>query len=181
MDASAPDIELPNAGRGPDPLSLSRLAERDDVEAIVLLFQRDHHCRQCRQQVQAIDERYAEFTARNAWVLSILPEEKGTAQEWVDAYQLRLPVLADPNNVAADAYDQDVKFGPVGRISDLLARMPKTVVLDTREDRLEPRFVHEGENRGDRPSVEALLTKVDEVVDAELPPELEAGTGMDDT
>lgn len=181
MDASAPDIELPNAGPGPDPLSLSGLAEREDVEAVVLLFQRDHHCRQCREQVQAIDDRYAEFTARNAWVLSILPEDRGTAREWVEAYELRMPVLADPNNVAADAYDQDVKYGPIGRISDLMARMPKTVVLDTREGRLEPRFVHEGDDTGDRPSVEALLTKVGEVVDADLPPELEAGTGPDDT
>lgn len=167
MAPRAPDLELPNAGAGPDPLALSELAQRDAVDAVVLLFQRDHYCRQCRQQVQAIDERYAEFTTRNAWAVSILPEDVATAREWVETYELRLPVLADPENVAAEAYEQPVKYGPVGRISDLLARMPKVVILDTSEGTLRPRLIHEGESTDDRPSVDALLSKIDEIVDGQ--------------
>lgn len=174
MSQQAPDLQLPNAGAGPDPLSLGELAERDEVDAIVLLFQRDYYCMQCRQQVQRVNERYAEFTTRNAWVVSVLPEDEAAARKWVETYELMLPVLADPEGVAAGAYGQPTRWGMLGEALDLLGRLPKAVVLDTGEGELAPRLVHEGEDPGDRPSVDALLAKVEEVTGVEAPPEAEA-------
>ncbi|PSG96240.1 peroxiredoxin [Thermoplasmatales archaeon SW_10_69_26] len=163
MTQQAPDVELVNAGAGPDPLSLSELAGRDDVDAIVLLFQRDDYCLQCRSQVQAANDRYAEFTTRNAWVVSVLPETLDTARDWVENYDLMFPVLADPDGVAAEAYDQPTRFGALGEAVDLVGRLPKALILDTREGELEPRYVHEGESTGDRPSMDELLAQVTEI------------------
>ena len=163
MTQQAPDVELPNAGAGPDPLSLAELASRDDVEAIALLFQRDDYCLQCRCQVQEVNERYAEFTTRNAWVVSLLPEERETARKWVERYELMFPLLADPDHVAAEAYDQPTKFGKLGEAVDLVGRMPHAVVLDTREGALRPRYDHAGTSTGDRPSIDELLDTITDV------------------
>lgn len=170
MPDRAPDVELPNAGPGPDPLALSDLAEKDAVDAVVVLFQRDHYCMNCRRQVQAVDERYEEFTLRNAWVVSVLPEDEGTAKRWVDTYDLSLPVLADSDHEAAEAYGQNVRFGPLGAVSDLLARMPKAAILDTREGTLERAWTHDGDSPGDRPSADDLLDRVDALLgEPEIP------------
>jgi len=160
---TAPDLELPNAGAGPNPLVLSELAARDDVDAIVLLFQRDHYCQQCRSQVEEVNDRYAEFTTKNAWVVSVLPEDEATARDWVESYELMLPVVADPETVAAETFDQPQRFGWLGEKIDLLGRMPKAVILATREDELVPKFVHEGDNPGDRPTVADLLGRVEDI------------------
>lgn len=160
MREEASNIELPNAGAGPDPLSLRELAARKDVDAIVLLFQRDDYCLQCRRQVQRINDRYAEFTTRNAWVVSVLPEDLDTARDWVERYELMFPVLADPDHRAAEAYGQPTRFGALGHLSDLLGRLPHAVVLDTREGELRPQFTHEGQTTSDRPAIDELLTRV---------------------
>lgn len=163
----APDLRLPNAGPGPDPLSLSEVAAREDVEAIVLLFHRDDYCMQCRNQVQEINDRYAEFTTRNAWVISVLPEDEDTARDWVERYSLMFPLLADPDHTAAEAFGQPTRFGALGRLSDLLGRLPYAAVLDTREGELDLRFTHEGDTTNDRPSVDELLTRITGITDHE--------------
>lgn len=163
MTQQAPDVELANAGAGPDPLSLTELADRDEVDAIVLLFHRDDYCMQCRRQVQQVNDRYAEFTTRDAWVVSVLPEDRETARKWVERYELMFPLLADRDKVAAEAYGQPTRFGSVGEAVDLLGRLPQAVVLDTREGDLRPRFTRAGESTGDRPSVDELLAKITEV------------------
>jgi peroxiredoxin Q/BCP len=176
MPETVPDVRLPNAGPGPDPLALSDLAGKDAVDAIVVLLQRDHYCIQCRQQVQAVDRRYEEFTLRNAWVVTVLPEERETAQRWVDTYDLSLPVLADPDHEAAEALGQTVRFGPLGQLSDLLARMPKAALVDAREERLELAWAHDGGTPGDRPDVDTVLERVDALLgEPDLPAEAELG------
>jgi len=155
------DFELPNAGSGPDPLRLSAYAEDADRGAVVVLFQRDYHCGNCRRQVQRIADRYEEFRERRADVVSVLPEPAERAREWQDKYDLPFPLLADADAEAAEAYDQPVRFGAFGAVHDLVGRMPATVVVDARG--VEPAIasVERGSRPSDRPDVDELLAMVD--------------------
>jgi len=150
-------IELPNGGVGPDPLRLDGLQS----EFVVLLFQRDYLCSNCRSQVQAIAARYEQFRERNAIVVSVLPDSKERAAEWAANYELPFPVVADANNTTADRFGQQVRFGFLGELHNLLGRMPLAVIVDLRGD--EPRLVysHVGDSPSDRPTVEGLLLELD--------------------
>lgn len=150
-------VELPNGGVGPDPLRLDIL----DAEFVVLLFQRDYLCGTCRNQVQAIANRYGEFRERNTVVVSILPESKDRAADWATDYELPFPVVADPNTETADRFGQPVRFGFLGTLHDLIGRMPLAVIVDLRSD--EPRLVysHVGNAPSDRPTIEGLLLELD--------------------
>ena len=150
-------VELANGGVGPDPLRLDAL----DVEFVVLLFQRDHLCGNCRNQVQEIAARYEEFRERNTAVVSVLPEPKERAAEWAASYDLPFPVVADPDTETADRFGQPVRFGFLGELHDLLGRMPLVVIIDRRAD--EPRLVysHVGNAPSDRPTIEGLLLELD--------------------
>jgi peroxiredoxin Q/BCP len=150
-------IELPNGGVGPDPLRLDEV----DAEFVVLLFQRDHLCGNCRSQVQDIAARYDEFRKRNAVVVSVLPESKERAAEWATNYNLPFPVVADPNTTVADRFGQPVRFGFLGSLHNLLGRMPLAVIIDLRGD--EPRLVYSyvGNAPSDRPTIEGLILELD--------------------
>ena len=150
-------FELANGGVGPDPLRLDAL----EAAFVVLLFQRDHLCGSCREQVQEIAARYAEFRERNAAVVSVLPESKERAAEWAASYDLPFPVVADPESETADRFGQPVRFGFLGELHDLLGRMPLVVIIDRRAD--EPRLVysHVGNAPSDRPTIEGLLLELD--------------------
>jgi len=147
-------FELPNVGSGPDTLSLDDLAE--DSDAVVLLFMRDHYCTKCREQARDVAERYEEFADRDAEVAAILPEASETARTWTERYDLPYPMLADPDREVGEQYDQPVRFGFVGRLSDFLGRMPLAVTLDT-SDGVEIVDVHEGSHPADRPNPDDLL------------------------
>ena len=150
-------FELANGGVGPDPLRLDAL----EAAFVVLLFQRDHLCGSCREQVQEIAARYAEFRDRNAAVVSVLPESKERAAEWAASYDLPFPVVTDPESETADRFGQPVRFGFLGELHDLLGRMPLAVIIDRRAD--EPRLVysHVGNSPSDRPTIEGLLLELD--------------------
>ena len=155
-----PDFELPNVAAGPDPFSLSAVAADPDVDAIVLLFQRDYHCGNCRKQVQAIGEQYAAFEELHASVVSILPEPVERTRSWQASYDLPFALLADPTADVSDAYDQPVRFGVLGSLHDLVGRMPVAMILDTRSGEPTVGYTHEGRMPADRPSVEDLLTEL---------------------
>ena len=155
-----PDFELPNVGVGPDPFSLAAAADDPDVDAIVLLFQRDHHCGNCRKQVQAVAERYDEFAALNASVVSILPEPVERAREWQDSYDLPFALLADSTTDVSDAYDQPVRFGVLGSLHDLVGRMPVATVLDVRSGDPVVAYTYEGRLPADRPEIGDLLAEI---------------------
>ena len=157
---SVPDFELPNAGAGPDPFSLSAAAADPDTDAVVLLFQRDYHCGNCRKQVQAIGDRYDEFESLNAAVVSILPEPIERAAEWQESYGLPFALLADPTTDVSDAYDQPVRFGVLGSLHDLVGRMPVATVLDTRSDEPVVAYTYEGRMPADRPEIDDLLDEI---------------------
>lgn len=154
------EFELPNVADGPDPFVLSAVAEQPDVNGIVLLFQRDYHCGNCRRQVQAIAERYDEFTALGGMVVSVLPEPVEDASEWQESYNLPFPLLADPSTAVSDQYDQPVRFGALGSLHDLIGRMPLAIVLDTRSGEPTVAYSYEGKRPADRPQIEELLAQL---------------------
>lgn len=159
VSSTAHDFELENVAAGPDPFRLSEVADKD-VDAILLLFQRDYHCGNCRQQVQAIADRYDEFEAESALVASVLPEPVDRTATWQDQYDLPYPLLADPSKRVSDEFDQPTRFGALGSLHDLIGRMPLAVVFDTRSGEAKITETYEGKTPGDRPDIEDLLSAV---------------------
>jgi peroxiredoxin Q/BCP len=155
----AAEFSLPNVGPGPDPFALDSLPE--DVAFVVLFFQRDYYCTNCRSQVQTVADRIDDFRERDATPVSILPEPVERAASWQERYDLPYPLLADPDTDVSDAYDQPVRFGPLGRISDFFGRMPEVVILDRRDDPPSVAYTHQGRSTFDRPSVDDLLAELD--------------------
>jgi len=151
---------LPNVGAGPDPCSLDDLASEHDV--LCLLLQRDYYCTNCRKQVQAVADRYDEFRDRRTEVVSVVPESPETLQEWQDTYDLPYPLLADPETAIGDAYDQPVRFGLLGRLSDFFGRMPEAILIDVR-DTPDIAWVHRGRSTFDRPSIDEILEEIDRI------------------
>jgi peroxiredoxin Q/BCP len=168
MGTPAPSFELPNAGPGPDPCALAALAR--GVDAVVLYFHRDHHCRNCRSQVQSVADRHAAFPDRDAAVASILPEPAAVAREWQARYELPYPLLADGDVTVADAYSQPVRFGPIGSWSDFLGRMPQVVLVDVRTWP-SVAWRHRGRSTFDRPAVDAVLDRIDRLRASDPVPE----------
>lgn len=158
MDSQRLELELPNVGAGPDPFSLREFAA--EYDAVVVLFQRDYHCGNCKDQLGTVADRYDEFEARNAGVVSVLPEPTDRAREWQDSFALPFPLLADPEARIGEQYDQPTRFGLLGDLHDLVGRMPQTVVLDTC-DGLDAKSAHRGDSPADRPSVDAILDELD--------------------
>jgi len=154
------DFSLPNVGSGPDTLSLADLSA--EVNGVVVLLQRDYHCGNCRSQVQAVADRYGEFQDRNVEVISVVPEPPDRVRDWQDSYNLPFPLLADPDKTVGEAYDQPVRFGCLGDLSDLLGRMPKAILLDTREGFPRVVYSHEGSSTWDRPETDDLLAAIDQ-------------------
>lgn len=159
MSQQALDISLQNVGPGPDPVTLSALAE--DHDFVVLFLQRDQYCTNCRKQVRQIRDRYDEFEQRDAEVVSVVPEPREAVQGWQDSYDLPFPLCADPETEVGDRFDQPVKYGFLGGWSDFLGRMPVVVLLDVRD---EPTVVwsHRGSSTFDRPDLDEVLARIDE-------------------
>lgn len=153
-------FDLPNVGAGPERLVFEDVAA--DQEFVVLLFQRDYHCTNCRAQVQDVADAYTEFTDRRTEVISIVPEPVGRVRDWQDSYDLPFPLCADPDTAVSDAFDQPVRFGILGNLSDFLGRMPKAVILDTRSTPAEIIHAHTGSSTWDRPAIDELLGIIDE-------------------
>jgi peroxiredoxin Q/BCP len=160
MTEQVQDFSLPNVSVGPNPFSLSALSE--DVSFVVLFFQRDYYCTNCRKQVQQLADRIDEFRERNAEVVSIVPEPVERVEQWQETYDLPYPLLADPNTEAGDAYDQPVRFGLLGRFSDFFGRMPEVVIIDRRSTEPKIVYVHRGSSTFDRPEIDEILDEIDE-------------------
>lgn len=163
MNKQVPAFSLPNAATGPDPFSLSALPE--GVEFVALFFQRDHYCTNCRQQVQRLADRYDAFQTRNTEVVSIVPEPLEKVTAWQDSYDLPYPLLADQDATVGDAYEQPVRFGSLGKISDFFGRMPEVVIVDRRGADPTIVYSYEGSSTFDRPEIDDLLAELDALRD----------------
>lgn len=153
-------FELENAGADASPFSLETVLSDDDVDAVVLLLQRDYHCRKCRDQVQAVAERYDEFEAENALVVSVLPEPVERVRNWQESYDLPYPLLADPTKELGEDLQQPSRFGVLGDLHDMIGRMPEALVVDVRGTEPTTTYVHKGSSPSDRPSIDELLDAV---------------------
>ena len=160
MSDGAADFSLPNVAAGPDPFSLTAL--REEIEFVVLFFQRDYYCTNCRKQVRELADRYEGFRQRTAEVVSIVPEPIERVRKWQDRYDLPFPLLADPDAEVGEAYNQPVRFGPLGQASDFLGRMPEVAIVERAGSSPEVVYVHRGSSTFDRPEVDDLLTELDE-------------------
>ena len=154
VDEPAPTFELPNVGRGPDPFG-PRTAP-GETDSLLLLFQRDYYCGNCRDQVAEVADQIEAFRDVDALPVSVLPESVERTREWQEIVDLPYPVLADDGGAVGDSYDQPSRFGILGNLSDLVGRMPLAVVLDVRG---EPTVhaTHPGSSPADRPPVTELL------------------------
>jgi peroxiredoxin Q/BCP len=159
MNTDVPTFELSNVGPGPDPFSVASL--NDDVAFVILFFQRDHYCTNCRQQVQTIADRYDAFADRNAEPVSVVPEPAEKVAQWQQKYELPYPLLADPDATVGEAYDQPVRFGILGQISDFFGRMPAVILIDRRGDEPTVEYTYEGSSTFDRPDPAELLSELD--------------------
>lgn len=165
MSQEVADVTLPNVAVGPDPFSLAAVG--DNIDFVALFFQRDHYCTNCRKQVQALADRIDEFHARDAEVVSIVPESVERVESWQASYDLPFPLLADPEIEAGEAYDQPVRFGILGRFSDFFGRMPEVVIVDRRGESPTVEYVHKGSSTFDRPEIDDLLAELDALRDSE--------------
>lgn len=157
--SNAFQFELPNVAAGPDPLSLTAVAAEHDF--VLLLFQRDYHCTNCRQQVQVFASHYDEFRDRNTEIVSIVPEPAAKIKDWQDSYDLPFPLCADPDKSVSERYEQPVRFGILGNLSDFLGRMPKAVLLDCRTADPSIAYTHEGSSTWDRPELSEIFSAID--------------------
>lgn len=171
-----PDFSLANVGPGPDPLRLSDLVapvdpadpttteETDQAyDAIVVLLHRDYHGGNCRRQVRAVADRYDEFRDAGAQVVSIVPESRERLEGWQESYDLPFPLCADPETIAGDRFDQPVRLGSLGRLFDVIGRMPAAAVLDVEGDAFEVAYLHRGKSIWDRPRIDSLLEEIERV------------------
>ena len=161
MTEQAPDFSLPNVAVGADPFSISGLP--GDVSFVVLLFQRDYYCTNCRKQVRQVADRIDEFRERDAEVVPVVPEPVERVEQWQETYDLPYPLLADPNTEAGDAYGQPVRFGILGRFSDFFGRMPEVALIDRRRTDSNVAYVHRGSSTFDRPEIDEILEEIDEL------------------
>jgi peroxiredoxin Q/BCP len=159
--SALPEVSLPNVGPGPNPFTFPEFVAEEDIDFVLVLLQRDYYCTNCRKQVQAVRDRYEEFMARNAAVISVVPEPADEVAAWQTQYDLPFPLLADPEATVGDTYDQPVRFGFLGKWSDFLGRMPEAVLIDVRGD---PEIVwtHRGSSTFDRPEIDDFLDRIDE-------------------
>jgi len=168
---------LPNVGPGPDPLSPAEI----EADFAVLLLHRDFYCSECRQQVRRVKKRYDEFEARDAEVVSVLPEDRETAAEWQKQYHLPFPVVADPDTELGDRYEQPTRFGLLGKLHDVIGRMPAVILLDLRfSDPIET-YAHRGDSRTDRPRIDEILDAIDHAATLDAGDTAERTPGADAT
>lgn len=160
MAVTLSEFELNNAGAGPSVFRLTDVLSDDEIDALVLLLQRDYHCRKCRDQVQEVAGRYDEFEAENALVVSILPVPQDRVRRWQQMYELPFPLLADPGKSLGDELEQPTRFGVLGNLHDVIGRMPEALVVDVQDDDPTVTYVHKGASPTDRPSIDELLEAV---------------------
>ncbi|WP_436923329.1 redoxin domain-containing protein [Halosimplex amylolyticum] len=157
----APEFELPNVGPGPDPCSLTALA--DEESFVVLLFQDDHDCAECRSQAKRAGERYSALRARDTVAVSVLPEPRDRAEAWQDRFELPHPLLVDPGASAGDDYGQPERLTFLGEWIPIFGRLPAVAIVDARGPDPEVAWTYRGRSTWDHPSMATVLDALDDL------------------
>jgi len=112
VGATAPDVALPDTtGRT---VSLSQAAGGG---ALVVSFYRGGWCPYCSLELQALDERRADFAAHGAALVAISPERPDHTVALVEREHLGFPVLVDAHQEAGRAFE--VVFTAPASVKDL--------------------------------------------------------------
>ena len=96
---------------------------------------------------------YSEFTAREAEILVISPEDMPEVAKFWESERMPMPGLVDPGHEIANRFGQEVNLFKLGR-------MPSLVILD-REGTV--RHEHRGKSMSDIPDNSTLLATLDEL------------------
>jgi len=96
---------------------------------------------------------YAQFTARDAEVLVVSPEDRDEVRTYWEREQLPFPGLADPDHQVADAYGQQVSLMKLGRV-------PELVIID-RNGVI--RYAHQASWMSDIPTNKTLFNVLDQL------------------
>lgn len=157
----APEFELPNVGPGPDPCTLSALAAGESF--VVLLFQHDRDCAECRSQAKRAGERFQALRARDAVAVSVLPGAREDAEEWQERFELPHPLLADPDASAGDDYGQPDRLGFLGEYLPVFGRLPAVAIVDARGPEPEIGWTYRGKSTWDHASMATVLDAIDDL------------------
>lgn len=133
------------------------MAAAETEASLVVLFQRDYYCGNCRDQVADVADRIEEFRELDALPVSVLPESVDRTREWQAKVELPYPVLADPGGAVGDEYDQPSRFGVLGNVFDLVGRMPLAVVVRLDETGPTVTTTYPGSTPSDRPDINELV------------------------
>lgn len=140
---------------GGEPLSGSDLAAEHDAVLIVLL--RSHYCPFCRDIVQSLAEEYQAFASRSTAVVPVLPDQVERGAVWQRRYELPFPILADPDESAADEPAFET-FAPFRR---LIRDLPGAVLFRPSEGALEFVTTFGGERKRTFPTVEEIVDEIE--------------------
>jgi len=170
-DAPFKDDARTNTQVTPDQIDLSfvdrdgqtvRLADFRGKSAVVLVVMRGFPgsvCPNCSAQTSRLIRNHAEFVKRGAEVLMVFPGPTEHLGDFVQAGRdkaagsdVPFRILLDPDFVAVD------KLG----IRGFLAR-PSTYIIDKQG---QVRFAYVGAYTSDRPSIQAMLTQLDQLTES---------------
>ncbi|WP_459194591.1 peroxiredoxin family protein [Halosimplex sp. J119] len=157
----APAFELPNVGPGPDPCSLTALA--DEESFVVLLLHHDHDCHDCRSQAKRAGESFSALRARGAVAVSVLPEPRERTEEWQERFELPHPLLVDPEASAGDDYGQPARLQFLGEHVPIFGRLPAVAIVDARGREPEIAWTYRGRSSWDHPSMTTVLDALDDL------------------
>lgn len=111
----------------------------------------------CKEQAREAASRYDAFEEQESEVAVILPESRKNAKKWQESLDLPFPLLADPKKKVGEMIGQKVRFGFLGRMSDLIGRMPAAVLIGVSGNQATITETHIGNSIEDRPSIEEFL------------------------
>jgi peroxiredoxin Q/BCP len=137
---------------------------------VVLL--RSHYCPRCRDIVQSLRDEYQSFASRSTAVVPVLPDSVERGALWQRRYELPFPVLADP----AEA-DGETEFDTFAPYEQYLRSLPGAALFQSNAGDLELAATFGGDGPKEFPSVETILTAIDERTEGET--EREAGPRAD--
>lgn len=96
---------------------------------------------------------YQMFIDRNTEIIAIGPEGVEQFTDWWHSHQMPFTGIADPENVIAKMYRQQVKLLKLGR-------MPASLLID-KSGKI--RYAHFGESMSDIPDNQQILSLIDEL------------------
>lgn len=100
-------------------------------------------------------DNYQQFQERGAEILAIAPDRPDAVRTYWEREHIPFPGLTDPGHAVAKRYGQQVRLLRFGRMPAVLIVDPAGVI----------RFRHDGRSMRDIPTVDDLLTRLDQLSD----------------